>query len=263
MDLPAPGLGTFPLTGAAAERLTFEAAASGWRLFDTAQMYGNEAEVGAGLRAAALPRDSYRVITKIHHDRFDDGTALASAAASVERLGLGPVDLLLVHWPPARTDVPGVMAVLNRCLEDGLTRAIGVSNFNRGQMRQAAGLGPVVANEVEFHPYLDQRALLAEADALGVRLIGYRSIARGRVLAEPAVAQAARAHGVDPAAVALAWAMAKGVVPLCNTSRPERLAANFAAATLALSEREMNDIDALSSRDMRLCDPGWQADWNG
>jgi 2,5-diketo-D-gluconate reductase B len=263
MDIPAPGLGTGRLRGEAGRRVVAEAAAMGWPLYDTAQMYGNEAEVGAGLRDAGVARASVYVVTKIHQDRFVDGSAFASAEESVERIGLGPVDLLLCHWPPRGVPVAKVMEVLNRCREQGLAKAVGVSNFNRAEMRVAAAEGPVAANEVEYHPLIDQRALKAGADGLEIRRIGYRAIGRGRVIAEPAVKAVAAQHGVEPAAVAIAWAMAKGVVPLCNTTRSERLGANWAAAGLALSEQDIAEIDGLQAQDLRLCDPGWQSDWNG
>ncbi len=264
MDMPLLGLGTWPLAGDQARRTVRLALELGYRHVDTAQMYGNEAEVGAGLREAGVPRDEVFVTTKIHQDRFTEGTALESARASVEAIGLGPVDLILCHWPPRGVAPAQVAEELAAMRDEGLTRHIGVSNFNVSQMREAAAAAPILTNQVEFHPLLDQSRLLAAAREIGVTLTAYRPILRGEALRLPAVRAIAAETGRNPAAVVLRWIIQQGVHAICMSTSRERLAGNQEALDFSLSEDQMARITALTSANRRSCDyPDWQPDWEG
>jgi len=236
----------------------------GYRHVDTAQMYGNEAEVGAGIREAGLPRNDLFITTKIHQDRFVDGTALESAQRSVEAIGAGPVDLMLCHWPPRGMDPARVGAMLEEIRAAGFTTHIGVSNFNVGQMRAAATAASILTNQVEFHPLLDQSRLLAVARALDLFLTAYRPLLKGEALALPQVQEVARETGRNPAAVVLRWIIQQGVHAVCMSTRTSHLRGNLEALEFSLSDKQMEKISALTSTNRRTCDfPEWQPDWEG
>ncbi|MEM8789467.1 MAG: aldo/keto reductase [Pseudomonadota bacterium] len=261
--MPPIGFGTAPLKDTDWRGLTAMALEVGFRHVDTAQMYENERDVGQGVRDSGLDRGAIFVTTKIHQDRFRDGTALESARASIDRLG-GPADLILVHWPPRGVPVARVIETLLQVQDAGLTRLIGVSNFNRPQLREAADLAPIATNQVEFHCLIDQFALLADANARNIPLTAYMPILRGKVLAEPAVTAIAAAHDVPPVQVALAWIIGHGVIPLVLSSRRDRLAEAFAATRLMLTAEDMATLDALARRrNHRASRHGdWEPDWD-
>jgi len=252
--MAAIGLGTWPLKDAECTNTVATALSLGYRHIDTAQMYKNEVAVGAGIAAAGLPRDELFVVTKIWPDSFEDGSALSQARQSIDRLGVGAVDQLLVHWPNPRLAVSAMMDVMLEAKAEGLARSIGISNFPIDLMRQAAAITDIATNQVEFHALLDQRKLLAAANELGIPLTAYMPIARGKVIEHPVVQRIAAAHGVHPAQVALAWVMAKGVTPICMSTKAKNLASNLAATEIVLTSDDMAALDALSQPSQRFCD---------
>ncbi|MGR3722127.1 aldo/keto reductase [Abyssibius alkaniclasticus] len=256
------GLGTWPLKDSLCREVVATALELGYRHIDTAQMYANEAAVGQGIADAGLERDALFVVTKIWPSSFEDGTALARARASIAALGVGAVDQLLVHWPNPRLKVAQIIETLQAARDEGLAHSIGVSNFPSALMAEAAALDTIATNQVEFHALLDQRKLLAVANDLGIRLTAYMPIARGKVPEHPVVQDIAAAHSAQPAQVALAWVMAKGVTPICMSTKRANLASNLGACDLALSPDEIVRIDALSSPSQRFCErdsdnPDW------
>jgi diketogulonate reductase-like aldo/keto reductase len=264
--IPALGLGTWTLEGRACAELVEKALETGYRHVDTAASYGNEEAVGAGLRAAGLPRDSVFVTTKVWWTDLAPDDLRRSAEASLKRLGLDAVDLLLIHWPNPQVPLPETIAALNRVRADGLARHIGVSNFPTALLAQALELSeaPLVANQVESHPYLDQSKVYAACRAAGMAMVAYCPLARGGALfAEPAVAAAAQRHGKTPGQVVLRWQVQQdGVVAIPRTSRPERLAENAAIFDFALSDDEMAAISALRTKGLRICDFGFSPQWD-
>lgn len=257
--IPAMGLGTWPLLGEDARRIIAEALSLGYRHIDTAQMYRNERVTGLAIADSGVPRDAITITTKIHQDRFADGTVLDSARASLDALQIDRADLMLVHWPPRGMTTEAVMDQMQALVAAGLTAAVGLSNFNRPQMRAACAHGPVATNQVEFHALIDQSALLAQAAALGVPLTAYMPIARGRVLAAGPVVSIADRLGATPAQVAIAWVLAKGVRVICNSARRANLIANLAATALTLPEADIAALDRLAqSENTRFSS---RADW--
>lgn len=261
-QMPAIGLGTWPLKGVECTDTVASALALGYRHVDTAQMYGNEAEVGAGIASTGLPRDELFVVTKIWPESFEDGSALARARDSIAKLGVGAVDQLLIHWPNPRLSVDAMIAVMLEAKAEGLAKSIGVSNFPIALMRQAAAITEIATNQVEFHALLDQRKLLGAAQALGIRLTAYMPIARGKVPERPEVQRIAADMAVHPAQVALAWIMAKGVTPVCMSTKAANLASNLAATELKLSAADMAVLDGLCQPSQRFCErdsdnPDW------
>mgnify|MGYP002386795508 CR=1 FL=1 len=264
--IPCLGMGTWTLSGEACSDLVAHALSIGYRHVDTAGGYRNEAEVGAGIRASGVARDEVFVTTKIWHTHLQYDDFLRTAEASIERLGIGPVDLLLIHWPNPAVPLAETIAALNAARGNGLTRHIGVSNFPTGLLAQARALSaaPLVADQVEHHPMLDQTKVLAACRAAGMAMVSYCPLFRGGGLFEtPAVADAARRHGKTPGQVVLRWQVQQpGVAAIPRTSRKERLAENLDIFDFALSEAEMAAISALQAANRRLCDFAFSPEWD-
>jgi diketogulonate reductase-like aldo/keto reductase len=264
--IPAIGLGTWELRGRQCSELVVAALQGGYTHIDTAQMYGNEREVGDGIRASGVARENIFLTTKVWPDNF---AADDFARAVDERLALldcGAVDLLLLHWPSLTVPLKETMAALNKAKRAGLARHIGISNFNVKLIDQAVALSgePLAANQVEFHPLINQDKVHAACRRHGLALTAYCPIARNKVADEPVIQAIAKAHGASPAQIALAWLIQQGdVIAIPRSSRPERLADNLAALKISLSLDEMDSISALKARHTRLVDPdSVRPDWD-
>ncbi|MEO3385673.1 aldo/keto reductase [Mesorhizobium sp. CAU 1741] len=264
--IPALGLGTWTLKGRDCSALVEQALALGYRHLDTAASYGNEADVGAGLRASGVDRDAVFVTTKVWWTELAAEDFRRSAEASLTRLGVDQVDLLLVHWPNADIPLEETITALNMVRADGLTRHIGVSNFPTGLLSQAimASEAPLVANQVENHPYLDQRKVHAACRSAGMAMVSYCPLYRGGPLfEEAAVRDAADAHGKTPAQIVLRWHVQQdGVVAIPRTTRAERLSENANIFDFALSAPEMAKISSLRQAGRRICDYDFSPDWD-
>ncbi|WP_157966292.1 aldo/keto reductase [Oceanibium sediminis] len=262
MTIPKIGLGTAPIVDVDWAGLVATALGLGYTHVDTAQMYDNEAAVGQGLRMSGHPDDVF-LTTKIHQDRFRDGTALESAQTSVEKLGRVP-DLMLVHWPPRGVETEAVIDTMLEVQAAGLTRSIGVSNFNRPQLRAAAAKAPIATNQVEFHVLIDQSALHEEARALGIPLTAYMPVARGKAFDPPEVGQIAARHGITPAQVVLRWIVQQGVIAIPLSTKVENLKANLAVLDLSLEPEDMDALTAVATREnTRFCSrPDWDPVWD-
>jgi 2,5-diketo-D-gluconate reductase B len=222
----------------------------GYRHVDTAQMYGNEAEVGAALRGSGLPRGELFVTTKVWPDRFRAGDLQRSVEESLARLGLDRVDLLLLHWPSPTVPLAETVDALNDAAAHGWAAHIGISNFTGALVEQAVALSgrPLATNQVEYHPFRDQRALLADCRRRGLSVTAHRPLARGRVFDDPTLAGIARRHGRTPGQVALRWLVQQdGVVAIPRSSKPEHARDNFGIDGFTLGAREMAEIAALAS----------------
>jgi 2,5-diketo-D-gluconate reductase B len=263
--LPALGLGTFRLDGRTAERMVGYALAIGYRHIDTAQMYGNEAEVGAAIAACGVPRDEIWLTTKIWPDRFRDGELQRAAEESVRRLGTEP-DLLLLHWPNPAVPRAETIAALNDARRRGLTRHIGISNSPTALICESVALSeaPLLVNQVEYHPYLRQRAVLEELRRHGMALTAYSPVAQGKVFSDATLARIGAAHGKNPGQVALRWLLQQdGVSAIPRSSREAHAKANFEIFDFALSAAEMAEIAALARPNGRIVDPaGFAPAWD-
>jgi 2,5-diketo-D-gluconate reductase B len=248
--IPALGFGTWELRGDTARRMVETALEIGYRHVDTAQMYGNEAEVGAALRGSGLPRGELFVTTKVWPDRFRAGDLQRSVEESLGRLGLEQVDLLLLHWPSPTVPLAETIDALNDAAARGWAAHVGISNFTSGLVEQATALSgrPLVTNQVEYHPFQDQSTLLADCRRRGLSVTAYRPLARGRVFGDPVLAGIARRHGRTPGQVALRWLVQQeGVIAIPRSSSPEHARDNFAIGGFALGAREMAEIAALAA----------------
>lgn len=264
--IPAIGLGTWTLKGRSCSELVEHALAVGYRHVDTAAAYGNEEEVGSGIRASGIPRNDLFLTTKVWPSDLAPGDFMKSAEASLKRLGLDQVDLLLIHWPNPEIPLKGTVEALNKARREGLTRHVGVANFTIGLLAEARGLSeaPLVCDQVEYHPYLDQRKVLDACRAAGMAMVSYCPLHRGGdLLEEEVVKDAAAAHGVTPGQVVLRWHVQQdGVIAIPRTSKMERLAENIGIFGFALSDAEMQAVSALSGKNSRLCDFDFSPEWD-
>jgi diketogulonate reductase-like aldo/keto reductase len=257
-SIPAIGLGTWELRGQQCAELVSAALQGGYIHVDTAQMYQNEREVGEGIRASGVARENIFLTTKIWPDNF---AADDFARAVDERLSLldaGPVDLLLLHWPSRTVPLAETMKALNKAKQAGLARHIGISNFTVAQIDQAMALTnePLVTNQVEYHPLINQDKVRAACAKHGMSLTAYCPIARNQVADEEVVREIATRHKASPAQITLAWLMQHGdVIAIPRSSKPDRLADNIEALKITLGDDEMSAISALKQRHKRLVNP--------
>jgi 2,5-diketo-D-gluconate reductase B len=264
--LPPLGLGTFGRTGAAGLEALRTAIEVGYRHFDTAQTYDTEPVVGAAIRRSGHPRDAFFVTTKVADVHLADDTFLPSLRTSLDRLGVDQVDLTLIHWPSPGNRVP-LESYLARLVEArtlGLTRRIGVSNFPCALLDRAVacvGPGQLATNQVELHPFLQNRTLRACCARHGIVVTAYMPLAKGRVLQDPVLRRIGTEVDASPATVALAWLLQQGIVAIPASSRRAHLEANLAARDLRLSPAHMAAIDALD-RGQRLVDPQKAPVWD-
>lgn len=263
--IPAIGLGTWRLNGAECERAIHAALEAGYRHIDTAAMYENEEAVGRGLATGGVKRDDVWVTTKVWRTEWRRDALLASARASLDRLKLSQVDLLLIHWPDPEMILEETIDALNEALSLGLARHIGVSNFPTRLLRAAVARSgaPLVANQCEYHPMLDQTRVIAECRKAGMAFVSYCPLGRGELLDDPVVAGIARAHGRSPAQVVLRWHVQQpGVVAIPRSRDPGRIAANHRVFDFALTEEEMARLSALARPGGRLVNPDTAPAWD-
>jgi diketogulonate reductase-like aldo/keto reductase len=265
-SLPRIGLGTFRLRGRAATRLVERALAEGYRHIDTARMYGNEAEIGAGIANSAVPSAEVFVTTKIWPDNFRRRKLLREVDASLKALRRESIDLLLLHWPSKSVPIAETLDALGEVVAAGKAHHVGLSNFTRALIAEAEQHSnvPLVANQVEYHPFLDQRhlrAFLAERD---MALIAYAPLAQGRVVGHPTIRTIAANHDATEGQIALAWLLhAPNTAAIPKTANPDRLAGNLAATAITLADDELDAITALAEPGGRMFDfPGLAPAWD-
>lgn len=262
-QVPAIGLGTWQVEGSDCYEAVTHALALGYRHVDTAQMYGNEADVGRGLADAAVDRSDVWLTTKLALDAMAHDAVRPALESSLRRLGTDYVDLLLIHWPVADVPLADTLGAMRAAVDDGLVAHIGVSNFPSAHVRQAIELAPILTNQVEYHPYLAQDAVLTEAERDGHMVTAYSPLAKGRIARDPTVAEIAEGHGKTPAQVALRWLIAQPrVSAIPRSSRAERRAENLDVFDFELSDEEMKALSGLARPDGRLIDPPFAPDWD-
>jgi 2,5-diketo-D-gluconate reductase B len=255
--MPVIGLGTSGMGDIRAESIA-TALKLGYRHIDTAWKYGTERQVGEGMRASGVPRGDIFLCTKVSHEYLHADDFARSVDESLQTLGVDHVDLLLVHWPNLKIPLAETMAALAKAKRQGLTRHVGVANFNIGLLDQAIALcpEPLVTLQAEYHPYLDQTTLLNACRARGLIYTAYCPLGRGRLFKDPVLGEIARTKSKTIAQVALRWLVQKGIVaPIPRSSNPSRLAENLAVFDFSLSNEEMKRIDALKRPDGRIANP--------
>lgn len=254
--IPLAGLGTWELRGRTCARVVEQALRLGYRHIDTAEMYDNEREVGEGLRASGVERKEVFVVTKVWPSHFVARELIKAARDSLARLRVTEVDLLLLHWPNPRIPLSETLPALCKVKEDGLSRHIGVSNFTVALIEEAVALAsaPLVCNQIEMHPFLDQSKVVAACRAHGMAVTAYSPIARGGAKNNALLAKIGKAHGKTAAQVSLRFLVQQGVAVIPRTSRVERLSENLAIFDFELSDAEMTEIAGLAGGGGRLVD---------
>jgi len=249
-EIPWLGLGVFqsepgPVTRDAV-RYALE---TGYRAVDTAAMYRNESDVGEAVRQSGIPRDEVFVTTKLWHTDHGFEPALKAGRASAERLGLGPIDLYLIHWPRANSpqDRLDSWKALVQLQKEGVCRAVGVSNYtvrHLEELRTHSSVLPAV-NQVEFHPFVFNPDLLSYCERLGIRLEAWSPLTRGRRLDDHTIQSIAAAHHRTPAQVLIRWGLEHGVVEIPKSVHRERIRENAQVFDFSLTAREVAALDGL------------------
>lgn len=264
--MPLMGLGTYGRRGAEGQAAMETALEVGYRLLDTAQDYNTEEPCGAAFRASGLAREEVFFTTKVATGNLGAGKVVPSVHKSLETLGLDKLDLVLIHWPAPNGEIPLSVYVeqLAEVLDSGLTTHIGVSNFTIALIDEALdilGGRPLLTNQVEVHPYLQNVKLAEHCKAKGVSITCYMPIAKGRIGADPVMQEIAQAHGATPEQVSLAFLMQQDMAVIPSSANEGRMRQNFAATELTLTGEEMDRVRTLD-RGMRLVDPEWGPDWD-
>ncbi|MBW3512748.1 2,5-didehydrogluconate reductase DkgB [Janthinobacterium sp. NKUCC06_STL] len=265
--IPEIGLGTFRLQGQVVIDSVTTGLDVGYRHIDTAQIYGNEAEVGQAIAASAVPRDELFVTTKIWIENLQRDKLIPSLKDSLHKLRLEQLDLTLIHWPSPQDAIPvaDYMAALAEAKAQGLTRALGVSNFTNAQLRQAidtVGAAEIATQQIEIHPFLQNRKAIDFARSQGIHITAYMPLAYGKVMVDPVIAAIAATHGVTPAQVALSWSLQQGFAVIPSSTRRANLEANLHFQRITLSPDEMAQMATLE-RGERLANPdGLAPQWD-
>ncbi len=261
--IPLVGLGTWALRGQDCARLVEQAIRIGYRHIDTAQMYDNEAEVGEGVRASGL-REEVMVTTKVQPTLLSPPDLERSVKQSLARLRLDHIDLLLIHWPNPRVPLSETLGAMAKMKEEGYTRAIGVSNFTVALLDEANKVSPepLVCDQVECHPFLNQDKVVAACRKHGMALVAYSPIARGGAKGNAVLEKIGKAHGKTAAQVSLRYLVQQGISVIPRTSKRDRLEENFAVFDFELSDAEMREIHGLSGANDRIVDWSWSPNWD-
>lgn len=266
MTLPTFGLGTFRLKDQQVIDSVTMALELGYRHIDTAQIYGNEAEVGQAIAASGIPRQDLYITTKIWTDNLAGNALIPSLKQSLSKLKTDYVDLTLIHWPSPDDEiqVSEYMSALLEAKAQGLTREIGISNFTIKHMQQAletVGAEQIATNQVEIHPYLQNHKVIEFARENGLQLTAYMPLAYGKVMDDPVLQRIASTHNTTPALVSLAWLLQQGFAVIPSSTKRNNLESNLQAMNLKLSESEMAEIAQLD-RGERLANPGFAPNWD-
>ncbi|HEX7003763.1 MAG TPA: aldo/keto reductase [Trueperaceae bacterium] len=261
--VPALGFGTFRMAGEECRAGVADALAIGYRHIDTAQGYDNEKQVGEALARSGVEREEIFLVTKLRPRNFRESDALSSTEESLSKLRTDYVDLLLLHWPNPEVPLAETLDALRKLQETGRVRHIGVSNFPSKLVREAQEHVDVFANQVEYHPYLSQKALLELSAELGYLLTAYSPIAKGKVSEDDTLRAIGKEHGKSPVQVTLRWLIQQQrVAAIPKASSDEHRRSNFDIFDFELSASEMMRISSLGSPDGRLVNPEGAPDWD-
>ena len=251
-------------SGRTCARLVEQALKLGYRHIDTAQVYENEREVGDGVRASGIRRDDVFVTTKVWTTHFAPNDLERSTKESLVRLRLPEVDLLLLHWPNPQVPLSETLGALAHAKRLGLTRHIGVSNFTVALIEQAVAEcpEPLVCDQVEYHPYLDQTKVREACARHGLAMVAYSPVAKGRIKNDEMLARIGRAHGKTAAQICLRWLVQQNVSAIPRTSKLERLSENIDIFDFELSDTEIDQVSRMGSAKTRLTDFGFAPKWD-
>lgn len=261
--LPLAGFGTWMLQGRECTRLVEQAIRVGYRHIDTAQMYNNERAVGEAVRASGR-RSEVVVVTKVQPTMLAPHDLERSVKESLLNLRLDAIDLLLIHWPNPRVPLADTLGAMAKMKQEGFARAIGVSNFTVALLDEANKVSsePLVCNQVECHPYLDQDKVIAACRKYGMAMVAYSPIARGQAQGDELLERIGKAHKKTAAQVCLRWLVQQGIAVVPRTSKVLRLEENLAIFDFVLSEAEMKKIATLARPGGRIVDWTYSPKWD-
>lgn len=248
--IPQLGFGVFQVPREDTEEVVLRALKVGYRHIDTAQMYGNEAGVGAAIRASGIPRDEIYVTTKLNNDKHGYDTARWAFEGSLQRLKLSYVDLFLIHWPmPVHNDYVETWTALESVKADGLATSIGVSNFQPAHLTRLLAESSTVpaVNQIELHPNFPQAKLRAMHAQHNIATEAWSPLARGALLDDPAIAEITDHYVKSPAQVILRWHLQLGNIVIPKSVTPDRISANFRIFDFELSDEDMDTINRLDT----------------
>ena len=256
-SIPALGFGVFRMSDDEVAKVVPAALEAGFRHFDTAQIYQNEAALGQALAAAGAKREDLFLTTKVWVDNYSADKFAASVDESLAKLQVDQVDLLLLHWPAEAVSIEEQIDLLNAVHAAGKTRFIGVSNQNSAQFTRsvARSAAPIITNQIEVHPYLDQTAPVRAAQSADSVITAYYGMADGAVPKDALIQDIADKHGKTAAQIGLRWLLQRGYVVLSKTARPERVAENAAVFDFQLDDADLAKIATLARPDGRIVSP--------
>jgi diketogulonate reductase-like aldo/keto reductase len=242
-EMPVLGLGTWQLAGSTCERIVRAALELGYHHFDTAELYGNESEIGAAL--ADADRESLFLTSKVSSELLRTNDVIRACRGSLERLRTDYLDLYLIHWPNDEIPIAETMDGMLYLVEEGMVRSVGVSNFDVRRLQEAMSVSdvPVCNDQVEYHPYRHRRELPEFCRTHGITLTAYCPLAKGRVVRDPLLTRIGRPYGKSAAQVSLRWLLQKGAVVIPKASSVEHLRANMDMDGWELSPQDMQAID--------------------
>ena len=256
--IPAIGFGTYGMEREDMLRMIPAALQGGFRHIDTAQIYRNELEVGECTVSSGISRSELFITTKVWVANYPERRFAASVDESLKNLRTDYIDLLLLHWPHDGVPLADQIGLLNDTMKVGKVRHIGVSNFNRQLLDQAIRLSaaPLVTNQFEYHPYLNQSLLADATRKAGLAVTAYCAMAVGRVLGDPTIAEIAANHGRTIPQVVLRWLLQQSnVIALSRTTNPDRISENLAVFDFELGEDEMAAMQTLARPNSRIVNP--------
>ncbi|NDW15080.1 2,5-didehydrogluconate reductase DkgB [Alteromonas genovensis] len=265
-DMPQLGMGTFRLEAEQARQAVSDALEVGFRHIDTAQFYGNESEVGDAIQTSGLKRADFFVTTKVWYESLGEDQFMASVHESLEKLKLEYVDLLLIHWPYPGDDIT-LESYLNRlkqAKELGLARHIGVSNFTIDQLDQAEkilGKGEIYTNQIEVHPFMQNRAVAQACRERDIKVTAYMPFAVGKVMHDDTLTAIAKKYDASAAQVVLSWMEKRHIYAIPSSTSKTHLAENLAYGGVQLSDEELEAIDELDNGE-RIVDPDFAPKWD-
>jgi len=245
-NIPSLGLGTWRLSGKECARIVENALSVGYRHIDTAEMYGNEKEVGEGMKKSGVEREDIFLATKVWSNHLSRKDVLRVADESLRKLGVEYLDLFMVHWPGS-VPLGETFGAMRELEEAGKIKHIGVSNFSASLVEEAMGHAEIFANQVPYSPYDDQSELLEQAEKMDYLLTAYSPIAKGRVANDSTLAEIGEKYGKSPVQITLRWLVQQSnVAAIPKASSEERLRGNLDVSDFELSEKEMGRVFGLA-----------------
>jgi diketogulonate reductase-like aldo/keto reductase len=262
--IPAIGLGTMTLKEEVCVNAVSTALKMGYRHLDTAWFYKNEKETGEGLRASGVPREQVFICTKVRETHLQPDDFRRSVDESLANLGLPYVDLLLIHWN--NPDVPFKVSIgaLCKAKRDGKAKHVGVANFTTSMLAEAWAVTsePLVCNQIEVHPFINQDKVIAASKKHGMAVVAYVPIARGKVPGNEVLERIGKAHGKSSAQVSLRYLAQQGLIPIPRTANPAHLKENLDVFDWNLSDAEMAELKKLNAANMRVVNPPHAPKWD-